>query len=226
MDCSRRCAAAGGQFGDRAGGDREISDEAVVVGSLSFGVEGLDGEPVDQDGIVGGTQRRGVQPAVDRGGAFAAFADGLSMFLQFVAMEVLSDDRLIGKQIVAEIDRPKVCDRGAMSGQPPFSALRWQSCFSAPSCGAMNSGGSGRTCLWPCATMLAARKAWKYSMPPSARRRVEHCPHLILREQKCSVPSSAIGTRPSRHRNGVNDPAAAIAFMNSPSNAAGVAPSV
>ena len=33
------------------------------------------------------------------------------------------------------------------------------------------------------ATMLAPRKAWTYSVPPSERRRVEHCGHLILREQ-------------------------------------------
>jgi hypothetical protein len=103
-----------------------------------------------------------------------------------------------------------------------FAVLRSQSCFSTPSCGAMNSGGRGRTCLWPGATMLAPRKAWKYSVPPSERRRVEHCSPLILREQKCSVPSSA---RPSRHWNGVSGLAASIAFMNSRSNTAGVAPS-
>src|SRR5471030_2464369 len=42
-------ASAGGQFGDGIGGDREIRNEAVVIGTLSLGVEGLDGEPVDQD---------------------------------------------------------------------------------------------------------------------------------------------------------------------------------
>src|SRR3979411_2017446 len=31
-------ASAGGQFGDGIGGDREIGDEAVVIGSLSLGV--------------------------------------------------------------------------------------------------------------------------------------------------------------------------------------------
>ncbi len=39
-------AAAGGQFGDAVGGDGEIGDEAVVIGSLYLGVEDLDGEPV------------------------------------------------------------------------------------------------------------------------------------------------------------------------------------
>jgi hypothetical protein len=92
--------------------------------------------------IVGGTQRHGVEPAVDGGRALAAFADALAMFLQFCAMEILSDgsmrrrlarenevaagivdggdDRLTGKQIVTEIDRPKVRDGGTLSAQPPF----------------------------------------------------------------------------------------------------------
>ena len=32
-----------------------------------------------------------VEPAVDGGGAFAAFADGLAMFLQFSAVQILGD---------------------------------------------------------------------------------------------------------------------------------------
>src|SRR5450432_2637475 len=38
-------ASTRGQFGDSPGGDREIRDETVVIGSLSLGVEDLDGEP-------------------------------------------------------------------------------------------------------------------------------------------------------------------------------------
>ena len=52
----------------------------------------------------------------------------------------------------------------------------------------MNSGGSGRTCLWPGATMLAPRKAWKYSVPPSARRRVEHCVAFDLARAEVLAP--------------------------------------
>jgi len=136
---------AGGEFGDGIGGDREIGDEAVVVGSLCLGVEGLDGEPVDRDGILGGAQRHGVEPAVDGGGALAAFADGLAMLLQFGAQQVLSNglmrrwlagedevaagivdrggDRLAGKQIVPEIDRPKVSEAGTMPGQPALGGI-------------------------------------------------------------------------------------------------------
>ena len=91
------------------------------------------------------------------------------------------------------------------------------------------SGGSGKTCLWPGATMLAPRKVWKYSVPPSERFRVEHRAHRILREQKCSVPSTAINVRPangpSGRRNGSSTPAAAIVLKNRGSNADGGAPS-
>jgi hypothetical protein len=46
---------------------------------------------------------------------------------------------------------------------------------------------------------------------------------VILREQKYSLPSSAISTLSSRQRNGVSGPAVSIAWKNSPSNAAGAA---
>ena len=78
--------------------------------------------------------------------------------------------------------------------------------------------------MWPGATTLAPRKEWKYSVPPSERRRVEHCGQPILREQKCSVPSSAISSRPPRRWNADRPSAAAMvssALRNSPSKAAG-----
>jgi len=86
------CPSAGGQFSDGVGRDREIGDEAVVVGSLALGVEDLDREPIDQDGIGGGTQRHLRKPAVDGGRALAAFANGLAMFLQLGAVQVLDAD--------------------------------------------------------------------------------------------------------------------------------------
>src|SRR5208283_2137231 len=129
--------------------DREICDEAVVVGPLSLVVEDLDGEPVDRDGVLGGAQRHCGEPAVDGCGALAAFAGGLAMLLQFGAMEIFGDgpmgsrlagedevaagvldggnDGLAGKQVVAKIDRPKMADRGAVPGQPepaPAKAAR------------------------------------------------------------------------------------------------------
>src|ERR1700759_854691 len=52
--------------------------------------------------------------------------------------------------------------------------------------------------------MLAPRKAWKYSLPPSARLRVEQRGQWSLREQWCSVPSSAIRVRPPRRWNGAS----------------------
>ena len=73
--------------------------------------------------------------------------------------------------------------------------------------------------------MLAPRKPWKYSVPPSERRRVEHWLQWILREQKYSLPSSAMSTRSPRHWKRASGPAFSMARMNSPSNAAGEAPS-
>jgi hypothetical protein len=40
-------AAASGQFGDCVRSDRQVGDEGVAVGALAGGVEGLNGEPVD-----------------------------------------------------------------------------------------------------------------------------------------------------------------------------------
>jgi hypothetical protein len=119
--------AAGGKLGDDVSRDGEIGDEAVVVGPLSLVVEGPDGEPVDRDGILCAAQRHCVEPAIDSGGALAAFADGLATLLQFGTVQVLGDglvrewlarqderaagvgdgrnDRLAGEQIVAENDR-------------------------------------------------------------------------------------------------------------------------
>src|SRR4051794_21041505 len=118
---------------------------------------------------------------------------------------------LTGEQIVAQEDRAEVFQGRAMAGQPAFSALRSQSCFSAPSWGAMNSGGKGRTCWWPGATMLAPRKAWKYSVPPSDRLRVEQRGQWILRDVKCSVPSRGINIRPPRRLNGSSTPSVSMA---------------
>jgi hypothetical protein len=134
-------------------------------------------------------------------------------------------DRLAGEQIITKIDRPKMRDCGTVPASQRLAALRSQSCFSVPSCGAINSGGKGSTCVCPGATTLAPRKAWKHSTPPSERRRVEHCGHLILREQKYSLPSSAINTRSPRRWNRVSGPAASMARMNRPSKAAGETPS-
>jgi hypothetical protein len=38
--------AAGGQFDDSVGTDRQIDDEAVAVGDLALGIDDLDFEPV------------------------------------------------------------------------------------------------------------------------------------------------------------------------------------
>ena len=111
---------------------RGSNTSAATIDSTTIDRKDLDGEPVDQDGIVSGAQRHGVEPAVDGGRALAAFADGLTMFLQFDALQVLSNrlmrSWLAGEDEVAagildggddelaatdrpEIDRPEVSDR-------------------------------------------------------------------------------------------------------------------
>lgn len=85
------CPSTGSQFGDGIGRDIKVGDEAVVIGPLARGVAGLDGKPVDQDGIGGGPQRHAGEPAVDGGCALAALASGLAIFLQFGAVQVLGD---------------------------------------------------------------------------------------------------------------------------------------
>ena len=51
-----------------------------------------------------------------------------------------------------------------------------------------------------------------------------HRLHLIRREQKYSLPSSATSRRPPRHWKRVSGPAASTARVNRPSNAAGEIP--
>ena len=76
---------------------------------------------------------------------------------------------------------------------------------------------------------MAPRKLWKYSVPLSERFRVEQRAQWSLREQKCSVPSTAINIRPangpSGRRNGSSTPSDAIVLKNSGSNADGGVPS-
>ena len=138
-------AAAGGKFGDGVRRNREIRDEAVVISPLSLVAEGLDGEPVDCDGIIGSAQWHRVEPALESAGALTAFADGLAMLLRLGAPKILGDslmrgwpagedevaagvvdgggDWLAGKQIIAEQDRPKMSDRGAVPCQPALRSV-------------------------------------------------------------------------------------------------------
>jgi hypothetical protein len=116
--------------------------------------------------------------------------------------------RWAGKQIVTEIDRPEVSDYGGVSGEPALRGVAFTVLLLCAVSRRDELRRQGRTDLRPGATRVAPRKAWKYSVPPSQRRHVEHCRHLILHEQKCSVPSSTISTRPPRRWNGASGPAA------------------
>jgi len=91
--------AAGGDFGNGLGGDRQIGDEAVGIGHLSFGVADLDGEPIDDEGVVAGAQRHGGEPAIDVGRALARLDDGLAVLFEFGAAEVFGDGLVRGTAV-------------------------------------------------------------------------------------------------------------------------------
>src|SRR5690349_25073922 len=83
--------AAGGEVGDRAGGDGQIGDEGIGIGASALVVEDLDGEPVDLEGIVAGAQRHLGEPAVDVGGRLAAMADDPAMLREVNAGEIFGE---------------------------------------------------------------------------------------------------------------------------------------
>jgi len=133
---------AGGQFGDIVGADRKISDEAIAIGDGAAGVENLDLEPVDLQGIVAVAQRDILDPtvtvddfdltALDR--FFVALKiDPGDVFLDQGMRGRLADEDempvdgadglaqgLAGEQIVAEIDRAKPGVVRPVGRQPPL----------------------------------------------------------------------------------------------------------
>jgi len=138
-------AATGGEFGDAAGGDCQIGDEAVVVRPLALAIQDFDGEPVDDQRVIGGAHRHGGEPAVDRCRSLAPYDSGLAVFLEFGAGEILGDglmrsrfagkdevsagllngggDGLAGEQIIAQEDWSKAAYRRAVPGKPAFRGV-------------------------------------------------------------------------------------------------------
>ena len=135
------------------------------------------------------------------------------------------NDRLAGKQIVAEIDRPEVSEVGAVPGQPPFRGIALAVLLLRPILRRDKFRRQGQDLLVARCDHAGTQEGVEVFGAAIGAPPCRTLLALILREQKCSLPSSAIGTRPSRHWNGVSGPAASIAFTNSPSNAAGEAPS-
>ena len=74
-------------------------------------------------GIVRGAQRHGGEPAIDRGGALAAFEDGLAMFFQFGAVQVFGDG-LMRAGLQVRMKLPPACWMAA--------AIGWQANRSSP----------------------------------------------------------------------------------------------
>jgi hypothetical protein len=149
------------------GADREVGDETVAVGDLAIGVDDLDLEPVDQEAIVAATQGNIVDPTIAEKAAGLAAPDRFLMGGKLDPGNVfgnqrmggwLADEdempadrqhclaqRLAGKQVVAETHRIEPGMSAAWPASQRLAAAFSQSCFSAPSCGTMNSGGNGTT---------------------------------------------------------------------------------
>src|SRR5271170_971450 len=93
-------------------------------------------------------------------------------------------DRLAGVEVVAEIDGIEPCVARAMGGEPTSRRHALAVLLVVrPSCGTTNSGSSGTTRLWPGATSVAATSAWKYSVVPPLRLRVEQHAQCSLVER-------------------------------------------
>src|SRR3954464_2543233 len=161
------CPATGGQVDHCVGTDVEIGDEAVAVGDLTGGVDDLDHQPVDGQGIGIAAQRNVAQPAVAVLEPLPSALDCAGQRRQIDTGEVFLDrlvgrrlaheqkmsahrphrfaDRLTGEQVIAQIDWLQPSMAPAMALKP--AARLSQSCFSLPSWGTMNSGSSGTTRL-------------------------------------------------------------------------------
>ena len=133
--------------------------------------------------------------------------------------------RLTGEEIVAQVYWPEARHAGPCRANQRFAAFRSQSCFSAPSWGAMNSGGSGRTWCGPA-------QRWKRpGRHGSIRcRRRSAAGSSSARNGSCANRSAP--SRPARSASGRRAvgtvrvaPSVSIALKNSGSNAAGEAPS-
>src|SRR3954454_8685084 len=219
-------AATGGQFSHRVGTDVEIGDEAVAVGDGAGGIDDLDHQPVDGQGVGVAAQRDVGEPAVAVVEALAPALDLVGQGRQLDAGEIFLDrlmgrrlaheqevparsahrlaDRLAGEQVVAQINGVQPGIAPAMALQP--AARLSQSCLSWPSWGTMNSGSSGTTRLLSGATTVADTSAWKCSVLSLPRLRVEHCWQWTLPDTWYSVPSRAISTWPPSWRKASRPP--------------------
>src|SRR3954447_6243880 len=161
------CPATGGEVDHRVGTDVEIGDEAVAICDFTGGVDDLNHDPVDDQGVGIAAQRDVAQPAVavldplppalDRAGQRRQIDTG-EVFLDRLVGRGLAHEQempvhrphrfadwLAGEQVIAQIDWLQPSMAPAMALKP--AARLSQSCFSWPSWGTMNSGSSGTTRL-------------------------------------------------------------------------------
>ena len=90
------CLAAGSEFRYSVAAHRQVGDEAVAVGQLAGGIEDLDHEPVDLQGVIAVPQRYLGQPATVVSAPFAADLDPGCQFSKRDAGAVFLDGLVRG----------------------------------------------------------------------------------------------------------------------------------
>ena len=173
---------AGGKFGNIVGADRKVGDEAVAISDLALGVDDLDLEPVDEDGIMAAAQGYVADPAVAEDGLFLAALDHLLAARKVDPGGVFGDqrmrrwladedemaadvqhrlaERLAGEQVVAEIDRIKRGVAPSMRGQPALGGGGLAILLLCPVLRGDECRLSGMTLSCPGATSVAASMLW------------------------------------------------------------------
>ena len=139
------CAAASGDLGDVALGDRQRGNEGHLVCDCALGVEAVEADPVDQHGVLAVAQRNLLDEPVAMRLARLAFADLDLMTREFGSIdevverlvrgllagedEIVAvvreplDHALAGEQIVAQIHRSQGLQARAVLHEPAFDRV-------------------------------------------------------------------------------------------------------
>jgi hypothetical protein len=129
--------AAGGEFSDIVGSNREVGDEAVAIGDFAAGVDDLDLESIDEEAIFAAAQRNVADPAAAEDGLF------LTAF-----------DRERGTDALRALTRPRA--RAGRGSVAPVAA-RLRPCTIEPMSGGFLPLPSARRAFPPKASPAASR---------------------------------------------------------------------
>jgi hypothetical protein len=210
-------STAGDDLGDVVLGDGKAGHPGHGIFDLALCVDKLEADPVDQDRILAVAQLNRLDPAIAECLFRVPPTDFLFVTVRFGAVDkVVSALWEAGLQVKmksspasgtilatgsqANRSSPRNTGRND-AGRAPcladqrLTALRSQSCLSAPSFGAMNSGVRGTTLEWPGAATVADSIECIASVLPLERLGVRQCGQPFC-EQKNSVPSQATRVLP------------------------------